>query len=186
MRVNERFKKFQKHDWVFLCKPFSCLEYPHTLEHKKLLRLILITSYAAYQSVFALLTSSSSRLLLAKLSIICITWLILFVWWPETFTLGWKTLTDKEKVSYQKKSLKQKEKSCPGRKSLTGKEKGLRWKKKTFRERKSLVLLREILRGKKVSHNKTRKKVKVIVINKTILYNSSFMRIVLHYSYKLF
>ena len=138
MRVNERFKKFQKHDWVLLCKPFSCLEYPHTLEHKKLLRLILITSYAAYQSVFALLTSSSSRLLLAKLSIICITWLILFVWLTRNFYFGLKNSHG------QRKSLIPKEKSQTERKVLP-------WKKKSHGERKRLALKEKNFQGKKKS-----------------------------------
>ena len=47
-------KKFQKSDKVLLCKLFPYLYCPYTLEYKKILFTILITSCTAYQSLFGL------------------------------------------------------------------------------------------------------------------------------------
>ena len=51
--LNKRLKKFQKRDEVLLCNIFPFLDYPYTLDYKKVLLTILITSYTAYQSLFA-------------------------------------------------------------------------------------------------------------------------------------
>ena len=51
---NDSLKKFQKRDKVFLCKLFPSLNYPYTLGYEKVLLSILITSYTANQSLFAL------------------------------------------------------------------------------------------------------------------------------------
>ena len=50
----ESLKMSQKWDKVFHCKLFFYLDYPYTLDHKKVLLIILVTSYTGYQILLAL------------------------------------------------------------------------------------------------------------------------------------
>ena len=112
---DERLKKFQKRDKVSLCKRFASIDQPYTLDFKKTLLTILITSYTAYQIIFALQTPSFSKLLpfldykkvmLITLSITYIACEIPLVWLTRNFHLG--------RISFSRNILTRKQKVARG------------------------------------------------------------------------
>ena len=159
--VNERLTKFQKRHKVFLCKLLPALDYSHTLDCKKVLlkKMVLLIGFNIatnnFQRIPLFQVNNNNTSNFGTFTFIFLLKVVVAGMWFLIFILP------KEQVSHEKKQ------SHEERKSLTVKENLSRGRKKSHGERKYLMEKEReyVSRRKKISHVKTRKKLKTIVIN---------------------